>query len=602
MNATKQLLDWNDYLKTGIDIVDQQHRGLVDLANETAAKLSSGDGLSGDEMRTLLGFLTDYAATHFSTEEALMALSGIDEEHVVHHRQSHANFLLQVNGMVDELAAGDLTGNQLMDFLGNWLIYHMLGEDQRLSRLLRKEPAEAGGEKPAGAGLPGLPVQEAANRSLARLYAFMAERNQHLQATEQAQRNRSNQMTELVAEQTAELAASEERFRALFHNGLLPIIITRLEADLRPGRIVDANPAACSLLGYDPAEMLSRSPLDLVAPDEVARFPLLISELLVTGKFECEMTLVTKAGQPLTTQMSMAQFVIHGEPVAMSIIQDVSTNRAAELAQADIQQQARRLAEIRSSFLSGVSPQAAPRRDAVAGQSPAASAEPMGSAAIAAFLAEHPLFKEVAAKDQAALVAATRARRLQKGEILFAKGDPSVGVVLVADGYILLAVSSPQGGKKVLGIFGCGQSIGEAEVVMESPYPYFAEAVDEAEVLQVGSAALLALLDKDKKFARRLMVSLGARQHDLVYSVESYTLRSGAERVIGYLLQHASVQASGRLIVELPATKQLIASLLHITPETLSRIFRDLSEAGLIQARSRHIQIPDIDRLVAYQV
>jgi CRP-like cAMP-binding protein len=154
----------------------------------------------------------------------------------------------------------------------------------------------------------------------------------------------------------------------------------------------------------------------------------------------------------------------------------------------------------------------------------------------------------------------------------------------------------------VLGIFGCGQSIGEAEVVMDSPYPYFAEAVDEAEVLQVGSAALLALLDKDRKFARRLMVCLGERQHDLVYSVESYTLRSGAERVIGYLLQHAKIQASGRLIVELPATKQLIASLLHITPETLSRIFRDLSEAGLIQARSRHIQIPDIDRLVAYQV
>ncbi|WP_265948825.1 bacteriohemerythrin [Dechloromonas sp. A34] len=143
MNATKHLLDWNDYLKTGIDIVDQQHRGLVDLANETAAKLSSGDGLSVDEMRTLLGFLTDYAATHFSTEEALMALSGIDEEHVVHHRQSHANFLNQVNTMVDELGGGELTGEQLMEFLGNWLIYHMLGEDQRLSRLLRNEPAGA---------------------------------------------------------------------------------------------------------------------------------------------------------------------------------------------------------------------------------------------------------------------------------------------------------------------------------------------------------------------------------------------------------------------------------------------------------------------------
>ncbi|MBI2276072.1 MAG: helix-turn-helix domain-containing protein [Dechloromonas sp.] len=604
MNATKHLLDWNDYLKTGIDIVDQQHRGLVDLANETAAKLSSGDGLSVDEMRTLLGFLTDYAATHFSTEEALMALSGIDEDHVVHHRQSHANFLNQVNTMVDELGGGELTGEQLMEFLGNWLIYHMLGEDQRLSRLLHNEPASAaetaGGE--GAAKLPPLPAHEAANRSLAKLYAFMAERNQQLQATEQAQRTRSNQMTELVAEQTAELAASEERFRALFHNGMLPIIISRLEADLRPGPIIDANPAACLLLGYSPAELLCRSPLDLVAPDEVARFPMLISELLVTGKFECEMTHVTKAGQYLTTQMSMAQFVIHGEPVAMAIIQNLPSNRAAELAQGDIQRQARRLAEIRSGFLSGAGPQAGLAREAVPGQPAGAPGEPMAPAQIADFIAGHDLFTEVAPRDLAQLAAATGARRLQKGEILFEKGARPAGIFLVASGHILLAVSSPQGGKKVLGIFGGGQSIGEAEVVMDSPYPYFAESVDDAEVLEVGQGALLALLDKDKKFARRLMNCLGARQHDLVYSVESYTLRTGAERVIGYLLQHAKIQASGRLIVELPATKQLIASLLHITPETLSRIFRDLSEAGLIEARTRHIQIPDLDRLIAYEV
>lgn len=605
MNATKHLLDWNDYLKTGIDIVDQQHRGLVDLANETAAKLSSGDGLSVDEMRTLLGFLTDYAATHFSTEEALMALSGIDEDHVIHHRQSHANFLTQVNTMVDELGGGELTGEQLMEFLGNWLIYHMLGEDQRLSRLLRNEPAGGTEETAGGEGsakLPPLPAHEAANRSLAKLYAFMAERNQQLQATEQAQRTRSNQMTELVAEQTAELAASEERFRALFHNGMLPIIISRLEADLRPGPIIDANPAACQLLGYAPAELLSRSSLDLVAPDEVARFPMLISELLVTGKFECEMTHVTKAGQYLTTQMSMAQFVIHGEPVAMSIIQSLPSKRAAELAQGDIQRQARRLAEIRSCFLSGAGPQAGLVREALPGQPASVPGEPMAPAQIAAFIAEHDLFTEVPPRDLAQLAAATSARCLQKGEILFEKGDRPAGIFLVASGHILLAVSSPQGGKKVLGIFGVGQSIGEAEVVMDSPYPYFAESVDDAEVLEVGQGALLALLDKDKKFARRLMICLGARQHDLVYNVESYTLRTGAERVIGYLLQHAKIQASGRLIVELPATKQLIASLLHITPETLSRIFRDLSAAGLIEARTRHIHIPDIDRLIAYEV
>lgn len=605
MKSTMHLLAWNDYLKTGIDIVDQQHRGLVDLANETAAKLTSGDGLSIDEMRTLLGFLTDYAAIHFSTEEALMALSGVPERHVNHHRQSHAGFLKQVNAMVDGLGSNEgLTGHQLMDFLGNWLIYHMLGEDQNLARLLRTGSGEITAETVVGdssIALLAQPAQEAANSSLSNLYAFMAKRNEQLQETEQAHRSRSNQMLELVAERTAELAASEERFRALFHNGVLPIVISRLEQNLMPGQVVDANPAACKLLGYSQEEMLGLSLLGLVAPDEISRFPLLVSELLVTGRFDCEMNHITKAGARITTRMNMTQFVMHGQPVAMSVIQDISSGRAAELAQDAVQQQAAHLARIRSSFLaSGQSHMSQPPNVAPE-TSPPDAADVMKPAQVAAFLAQHPLFKELVPKDQTLLASASRLRRLQKGEILFNKSERPAGIYVVVSGHLMLAVSSPQGSKKVLGIFGFRESIGEAEVVMDSPYPYFAESVDDAEVLEVGKHALVAILDKDNRFARRLMNCIGSRQHDLVHDVESYTLRSGAERVIGYLLQHAVIHASGRLRVELPATKQLIASLLHIKPETLSRIFRDLSEADLIDVKGRQVHIPDIDRLIAYQ-
>lgn len=597
--TTMQLLAWNDYLRTGIDIVDQQHRGLVDLANETAEKLTSGKGLSIDEMRTLLGFLTDYAATHFSTEEALMALSGIDERHVNHHRQSHVGFLQQVNAMAAELGSeGGLSGYQLMDFLGNWLIYHMLGEDQNMSQLLRGGSAAMPLEKPAaGSGDLQAPAREAASRSLAKLYAFMESRNEQLQVSGQVQRNRSNQMLELVAEQTAELAASEERFRALFHHGTLPTLLVLLEAKLMPGRIVDANPAAAQLLGYGQEELLSLSPLDFVAPEELARFPLIISELLVTGKFDCEMAFIAKDGRRLTTQMNVTQFVMHGQPVAMAIIREISADRAAVLAEVDVQQKAKHLARVRSGFLAvGVPPAG------LAGKEQAARpADAKASSGIAACLSGHPLFRLVSEADLARLAAASRLRRLQKAERLFEKGDSAAGLFIVLSGQVMLAISSPHGETKVLEIFGRQQSIGETEIVMSSRYAYFAEAVDEAEVLEVELVAVLALLDKDRHFARDLMQRMGSRQLALVHDVESYTLRSGAERVIGYLLQHAHTHAQGRLEVELPATKQLIASLLHIKPETLSRIFRDLTQSGLIQVKGRHVEIPDVDRLVAYQ-
>jgi len=292
----------------------------------------------------------------------------------------------------------------------------------------------------------------------------------------------------------------------------------------------------------------------------------------------------------------MTQCMAHGQPVIMFLIEAVSSRRAAQLERHETQTQAQHLAEVRSRYLSGMpehygaEPPPSPQAET---QAPPAS--------ITEFLAEQPLFQALSAADRNTLKKASHVRRLQKGETLFRKGDKPISLVLVLSGNILIAVSSPQGERKVMGIHDPGHSIGEAEVVMDSPYPYFAEAVEEAEVLIVAQSALLALLDKDKQFARRLISCMGSRQHELMYSVESFTLRTGTERVIGYLLQHARVQANGRLITKLPATKQLIASLLHIKPETLSRIFRDLSDTGLILGRGRQMQIPDIDRLVSYQ-
>lgn len=605
MESTKQLLTWNDYLKTGIDIVDQQHRGLIDLTNEISVKLNAGANLSSGEMHTLLGFLTEYAATHFHTEEALMALSDIDERHVAHHRASHAGFLQQVNTMLGELGeSGTLSGQQMVDFLGNWLIYHILGEDQRLSRLLQRDAGAPRVEVPSPeeAYARQTPLaQEAANRSLSKLYAFMAERNKQLQAAESAERSRSRQMMEMVNEQKEELEASEERFRKLFHNGNQPTLITGLDADQLPGPVIDANVAACALLGYSQPELGFLALQDFVAPDEIERFPLLISELEVTGKFECEMALITKAGLRIPTRMVMTQLVLRGHPAVMSIIRPMPQTSAAAPDQADLYRQEKLLVEIRRRFLAGL--------NSHMGRGPAASkigqisssTAAVDSQQLVALFAEHPLFKGIASQDLAKLAQATTMRALKKGEHLFDKGEPPRALQIVISGQVLLAVSAPQGGRKVLGIHTAGHSIGETEVVMNTPYPYFAESVDDSEVVEIAQPALLQMLDNNKTFARNLISCMGSRQHDLMYSVESYTLRTGAERVIGYLLQHAKTASSGRFTVRLPATKQLIASLLHITPETLSRIFRDLSTAGLIMGTGRQVQIPDVEKLIAYQ-
>lgn len=197
-----------------------------------------------------------------------------------------------------------------------------------------------------------------------------------------------------------------------------------------------------------------------------------------------------------------------------------------------------------------------------------------------------PLFQELASEQIAAVAAGVREKRLGRGEMLFQKGDPARGFFVILNGQIKLAFPSAQGNEKVVEILGPRQSFGEAVMFMDRPYPVFAEALTEATLLFIDQTVVYDLLKRDASFARKLLAGLSQRLHGLVHDVESYSLRSSVQRVIGFLLQHCPEDTGNQGVVELtlPTSKQVIASRLNLTPETLSRVFHDLTERGLIQA------------------
>jgi CRP-like cAMP-binding protein len=225
---------------------------------------------------------------------------------------------------------------------------------------------------------------------------------------------------------------------------------------------------------------------------------------------------------------------------------------------------------------------------------------------IPALLARLPLFQELTAEQIAHIAAQAREKRLAKGEMLFQKGDPSRGFYLIIFGQIKLAFPSSTGNEKVVDILGPKQSFGEAVMFMDRPYPVFAEAIADTLLLHVAKDAVFELLLNDPSFARHMLAGLSMRLHSLVQDVESYSLRSSAQRVIGYLLQHCPNESNGKctgsIDITLPTSKQIIASRLYLTPETLSRIFHDLAEARLISVQGKQITINDLKRLREYDL
>lgn len=227
---------------------------------------------------------------------------------------------------------------------------------------------------------------------------------------------------------------------------------------------------------------------------------------------------------------------------------------------------------------------------------------PMTPVEIPALLRRMPFFGELADEDIERVTRYTRERHLGKGEVLFQRGDQAHGFYFVVSGQIKLAVSSAQGNEKVVEIVGPMQSFGEAVMLMNRPYPVFAEALAATQLLHVGQNVVSDLIEQDAAFARKLLAGMAIRLHSMVQDVETYSLRSSTQRVIGYLLQQADQDgAGGTCDIELPTSKQVIASRLNLTPETLSRIFHDLAEAGLITVQGKRIALHDPARLARHQ-
>lgn len=215
-----------------------------------------------------------------------------------------------------------------------------------------------------------------------------------------------------------------------------------------------------------------------------------------------------------------------------------------------------------------------------------------------------PLFRELDGEHLKAIVANTRKFQVAKGEMLFQKGDEAKGFYFVLKGQIKLAFPSLQGNEKVVAIFGPGQSFGEAAMFLHQPFPVRAESLTNAEFLLFSSSLIFSLLEKDPMFARKLLAGLSLRLHQLVMDVELYSQRSSVQRLIGYFLQlspELDCDAS-EITVDLPSAKQVIASRLNLTPETLSRILHELSQQKLIEMNGRRIHIPDPGALRAYDM
>jgi len=132
-------------------------------------------------------------------------------------------------------------------------------------------------------------------------------------------------------------------------------------------------------------------------------------------------------------------------------------------------------------------------------------------AANVSILAEVPLFSLLDDDERATLAAMVMVKRFDKGETIFAYGDPGEAVFVVHSGSVQVYVENTEGDKIILAENPPGELFGEISLLDGGARTATAVAVDETECLVLDRARLLELITKHPHAAMDLLTVMGRR-------------------------------------------------------------------------------------------
>lgn len=125
-------IEWNNDLDTGIEVIDNQHRRIVDYINHLEDTRSSH---SREEVATVLDELVDYTLSHFTFEESLMEEAGYP--FIKAHKRVHELFVRRVSDYMQRFKMGEDITEELHNTLKAWLINHIRNDDNDYSEIIR---------------------------------------------------------------------------------------------------------------------------------------------------------------------------------------------------------------------------------------------------------------------------------------------------------------------------------------------------------------------------------------------------------------------------------------------------------------------------------
>ena len=173
---------------------------------------------------------------------------------------------------------------------------------------------------------------------------------------------------------------------------------------------------------------------------------------------------------------------------------------------------------------------------------------------------------------------------------LIAEGDQSDFLHILLSGSVEL-YSSWNGRETTMSTVWPVSTFILAATIKDAPYLMSARTLEKSRVVLLPSSDVRETFDADPDFARAIVTELAQCYRSVVRNTKDLKLRSSVERLANYLLRQQK-RANGAAVFTLHTEKRRLASSLGMTPENMSRAFKNLRAYG-VQVDGNRVTITD---------
>jgi hemerythrin len=123
------IIAWSDVYRTGIEIIDNQHKELVNLTNELYRACLSTSNVMHSVFKEAMSRMVEYVKFHFSAEVEL--LEQIKFPDIAEHKKQHAQLITQILQAAKDYNEGKkFVPNTFVRTLKDWIFSHIAVYDK----------------------------------------------------------------------------------------------------------------------------------------------------------------------------------------------------------------------------------------------------------------------------------------------------------------------------------------------------------------------------------------------------------------------------------------------------------------------------------------